>query len=82
MEEILVVGELCTDKFVYGEVKRLSPEAPVPILNPSQVIINSGMAGNVVENLKILTPYSEIHLLNQKKELKLGTLKKKVIICF
>ena len=69
MEEILVVGELCTDKFVYGEVKRLSPEAPVPILNPSQVIINSGMAGNVVENLKILTPYSEIHLLHQKKEI-------------
>ncbi len=69
MVEILVVGELCTDKFVYGDVKRFSPEAPVPVLNPTQFVLNSGMAGNVVENLKTLSPFSEIHFLHQKNEI-------------
>ena len=51
MKKILVIGELCIDRFVYGEVKRLSPEAPVPVFNPKDIIENKGMAGNVVENL-------------------------------
>jgi len=50
MIKILVFGELCTDKYVYGNVERLSPEAPVPILKPTTIIENYGMAGNVVEN--------------------------------
>ena len=69
MEEILVVGELCTDKFVYCDVRRFSPEAPVPVLNPTQFVPNSGMAGNVVENLKSLSPFSEFHFLHQKNEI-------------
>lgn len=52
--KILVIGETCIDEFVYGEVKRLCPEAPVPVFNPSYETRNSGMAGNVVENLKAL----------------------------
>ena len=31
MKKVVVIGEQCTDKFVYCEVNRLSPEAPVPI---------------------------------------------------
>ena len=31
---ITVIGELCKDTFTYGETKRLSPEAPVPVVNP------------------------------------------------
>lgn len=54
MINILVVGELCEDNFIYGECKRLSPEAPVPVMNPIQTIQNPGMSGNVVENLKVL----------------------------
>lgn len=54
MINILVVGELCEDNFIYGECKRLSPEAPVPVMNPIQTIQNPGMSGNVVENLKAL----------------------------
>jgi len=69
MEEILVIGELCTDKFIYGDVKRFSPEAPIPVLNPSRIEVNLGMAGNVVENLKSLSPFSEIHFLHQKNEI-------------
>ena len=54
MINVLVVGELCEDNFIYGECKRLSPEAPVPVMNPIQTIQNPGMSGNVVENLKSL----------------------------
>ena len=54
MIKVLVVGELCEDNFIYGECKRLSPEAPVPVMNPIQTIQNPGMSGNVVENLKAL----------------------------
>lgn len=54
MINILVVGELCEDNFIYGECKRLCPEAPVPVMNPIQTIQNPGMSGNVVENLKSL----------------------------
>ena len=51
MVKVLVIGEICTDRFVYGEIERLSPEAPVPVLKPIELIENTGMAGNVVENL-------------------------------
>ena len=52
--KILVIGELCTDKFVYGDVNRMCPEAPVPVLNPTNIVENNGMAGNVVSNIKAL----------------------------
>jgi D-beta-D-heptose 7-phosphate kinase/D-beta-D-heptose 1-phosphate adenosyltransferase len=51
---ILVIGDSCIDKFVYGTAFRLAPEAPVPVFNPSFSETNKGMAGNVVENLKAL----------------------------
>lgn len=50
----LVVGEACTDVFVYGKCERLSPEAPVPVFQPISQINNRGMAGNVVDNLKAI----------------------------
>ena len=31
---VLVIGDSCTDEFVYGEINRISPEAPVPVLQP------------------------------------------------
>ena len=48
---ILVIGESCEDVFVYGHCKRLSPEAPVPVLNPIEVKRSEGMAANVYNNL-------------------------------
>lgn len=54
MMKILVIGELCIDRFIYGSVKRLSAEAPVPVFNELETIENNGMAGNVVENIKSL----------------------------
>ena len=54
MIKILVIGEKCTDRFMYCDVSRFSPEAPVPVLNPIEIIENDGMAGNVVRNLTSL----------------------------
>lgn len=51
MIKILVIGERCTDRFMYCDVSRFSPEAPVPVLNPIEIVENDGMAGNVVRNL-------------------------------
>ena len=52
--KILVIGDSCEDVFRYGEVNRLAPEAPVPIIKPDKEVSNPGMAGNVVANLNAL----------------------------
>tara|TARA_A100001201_G_scaffold75948_1_gene68643 strand:- start:45 stop:860 length:816 start_codon:yes stop_codon:yes gene_type:complete len=52
--KILVIGDECRDVFVTGGVGRLSPEAPIPVLNPSETKSNPGMAGNVDANLKAM----------------------------
>jgi D-beta-D-heptose 7-phosphate kinase/D-beta-D-heptose 1-phosphate adenosyltransferase len=60
MKKIVVIGELCHDVFVYGECKRLSPEAPVPVFNPIHSVENLGMAGNVVANINVIEPKIKI----------------------
>jgi D-beta-D-heptose 7-phosphate kinase/D-beta-D-heptose 1-phosphate adenosyltransferase len=67
---ITVIGELCHDIFVYGDTKRLSPEAPVPVLTHTHVERNLGMAGNVRQNLWALDSTLKIGLVHQKKEIK------------
>lgn len=52
--KILLLGDTCTDKYVYGTIDRLSPEAPVPVFVPKYEENRRGMAGNVEENLKAL----------------------------
>ena len=54
--KILVIGEQCVDEFVYCNAKRLSPEAPVPVLNPIRTTKNQGMAGNTLANVRALAP--------------------------
>ena len=48
---VLLIGDSCTDVYVYGDVKRLNPEAPVPILEPKREDKTNGMAWNVYNNL-------------------------------
>jgi D-beta-D-heptose 7-phosphate kinase/D-beta-D-heptose 1-phosphate adenosyltransferase len=48
----LVIGESCKDEFVYGDIKRLAPESPVPVFQPKKTIQTDGMAGNVVNQLE------------------------------
>jgi len=52
--KILVIGDSCYDIFRYGNVNRLAPEAPVPVINPIHETSNPGMAGNVVKNIEAL----------------------------
>jgi D-beta-D-heptose 7-phosphate kinase/D-beta-D-heptose 1-phosphate adenosyltransferase len=52
MKKILVVGEYGIDKFVYGRIERLNPEAPTPVMVPVYEKENFGMAGNVYKNLE------------------------------
>lgn len=63
--KILTIGERCTDIFKYGKCLRISPEAPVPILNPTSATKNEGMAGNVKANLEALG--AEVKLICNKE---------------
>jgi len=51
---VLVVGDVMLDRYVYGTVDRISPEAPVPILAIERELAMPGGAGNVVRNLTAL----------------------------
>ena len=51
---VLLIGDSCTDVWAYGECKRLSPEAPVPVMKYRETQSALGMAANVNENLKSL----------------------------
>ena len=50
--QIAVVGDLMLDEYLWGHIERISPEAPVPILNVVSKSSTLGGAGNVVENLR------------------------------
>ncbi len=51
---VLVVGDVMVDRYVYGHVSRISPEAPVPVLMVEREVALPGGAGNVVRNLTAL----------------------------
>jgi len=69
MIKILVIGERCVDKFVYCKTNRISPEAPVPVINPITTTTNEGMAGNTLANVKSLFPNSFVRGIHQKEEI-------------
>jgi|3_EtaG_2_1085321.scaffolds.fasta_scaffold90286_2 D-beta-D-heptose 7-phosphate kinase/D-beta-D-heptose 1-phosphate adenosyltransferase len=50
--KVLLVGDSCSDVYHFGCCERLSPEAPVPILEVSDTLVHLGMAGNVKKNLE------------------------------
>ncbi len=51
---VLVVGDVMLDRFVYGEVERISPEGPIPVLRIEREAAMLGGAGNVLRNLAAL----------------------------
>lgn len=65
---VLLIGDSCLDVYVYGEVKRLNPEAPVPILEPSREERTNGMAWNVYNNLKAFG--FDVYMLTNKETIK------------
>jgi D-beta-D-heptose 7-phosphate kinase/D-beta-D-heptose 1-phosphate adenosyltransferase len=52
--KILLIGDNGVDQYQYGTVDRISPEAPVPIINYTHTITKPGMAANVKDNLEKL----------------------------
>lgn len=48
---ILVIGDLMVDHYIWGQATRLSPEAPVPVVNVSNESVTPGGAANVAQNL-------------------------------
>ena len=48
---VVVVGDVVLDRFVYGDVERISPEAPVPVLRRRRAHAMLGGAGNVAANV-------------------------------
>lgn len=65
---ILVVGDLIIDRHIYGEVNRLSPEAPIPILDIKEQKQGLGGAGNVVKNLLNLGAIVDFMYLHNKND--------------
>ena len=48
---VLVVGDIMLDRFIYGAVERISPEAPIPVMRIARETAMLGGAGNVLRNL-------------------------------
>lgn len=59
--KIILIGDSCIDEYIYGTVNRISPEAPIPILDFKQKEIRDGMTLNVYKNLVNLGCDVEIH---------------------
>ncbi|MFH0908086.1 MAG: PfkB family carbohydrate kinase [bacterium] len=53
-QRILVVGDLMLDRYIYGHVSRISPEAPVPVVHVSHEKSVPGGASNVASNIRSL----------------------------
>src|SRR5271155_2239544 len=49
--KILVVGDIMLDRYIHGDVERISPEAPVPVLRHARRYERAGGAANVAMNL-------------------------------
>jgi D-beta-D-heptose 7-phosphate kinase / D-beta-D-heptose 1-phosphate adenosyltransferase len=53
-QTVLCIGDVMLDDFVYGDVTRISPEAPTPVLRVKHNAIEIGGAGNVARNIAAL----------------------------
>ncbi len=53
-KKILVVGDVMLDEYIEGEVERISPEAPIPVVNGSRKEFRLGGAANTAENVSAL----------------------------
>ncbi len=76
--KLIVVGEAILDEYVWGEVDRISPEAPIPVLRVNRREVRVGGAGSVVMNLLRLG--AEVRFLStvgedERGELVLGLLR-------
>jgi len=57
---VLVIGDLILDQFVWGRVSRISPEAPVPVVEVDRETQYPGGAANVARNLREFSPHASV----------------------
>ncbi|NOT30868.1 MAG: D-glycero-beta-D-manno-heptose-7-phosphate kinase [Planctomycetes bacterium] len=57
---VLIVGDLILDRYIWGTVERISPEAPIPVLAARSTETRLGGAGNVAANLRAMEAEVEI----------------------
>ncbi len=57
---ILVVGDVMLDHFIWGHVRRISPEAPVPIVEVTREEFYPGGAANVARNISPFSPHTHL----------------------
>lgn len=83
-KKIAIIGDVMLDKYVYGHISRISPEAPVPVVDIQKTEYKLGGAANVANNIKALDAepiligvigddYDSGHYLDVMKSLKLST---------
>ncbi|MBI2559282.1 D-glycero-beta-D-manno-heptose-7-phosphate kinase [Candidatus Woesearchaeota archaeon] len=81
-KKILVIGDIMLDKYIWGEVSRISPEAPVQVVNVMKETYEAGGAANVANNVSALTGNAFMVGIagnDEAKEVLLGELRKKGI---
>lgn len=82
--KIAIIGDVMLDKYVYGSISRISPEAPVPVVDIDKTEYRLGGAANVANNIKALdaepvligvigNDYDSKHYLDVMKMLGLST---------
>ena len=74
---VLVIGDSCEDVFIYGDIERISPEAPIPVFKPTHTEKNDGMARNVANNVEsldmtIYTITNENSIIKRSEERRVG----------
>jgi rfaE bifunctional protein kinase chain/domain len=57
-KRVLVIGDLMLDEYVWGKVSRISPEAPVPVVDVARESYFPGGAANVARNVREFTPHT------------------------
>lgn len=57
---VLVLGDVMLDRYVYGVIERISPEAPIPVISIERTADMPGGAGNVVRNLAALGAHASL----------------------
>lgn len=59
-KKVMIIGDIIVDEYIWGEVNRISPEAPVPIFEKTSEKIGCGGAANVAQNVAGLGAKSEL----------------------
>jgi rfaE bifunctional protein kinase chain/domain len=74
MNKIVVLGDLIIDEYIFGNSSRISPEAPVPVVNLNYSKSFFGGAGNVYRNLNALESACKFICVSDKTNLHLSSI--------